>query len=166
MTRAAIALGANLGDPCRQLDAACQQIAALPDTTWLATSPYYRTQPVGYLAQDDFINAAVLVETQLSASTLLHALLEIERAVGRVRDIPNGPRTLDLDLLLYGDETVFNAELCLPHPRMHQRAFVLAPLADIAPEWVIPGRGRVCECLQRCEQNGVSRLTVHAKARH
>jgi 2-amino-4-hydroxy-6-hydroxymethyldihydropteridine diphosphokinase len=143
MTLAAIAIGSNLGDPEAQVRRAFDEIAALPRTRLLATSGLHRTAPVGYADQPDFVNACALVDTALEPRPLLDALLAIEQAHGRVRDIPNGPRTLDLDIVLYGDRVVAEPGLAIPHPRAHERAFVLEPLREAWPDAVIPGRGSV-----------------------
>jgi 2-amino-4-hydroxy-6-hydroxymethyldihydropteridine diphosphokinase len=138
---AAIALGSNLDDPEAQLRRGFVEIAALPETTLLARSSMHRTTPVGYRDQPDFVNACALVETGLSARALLDGLLAIEKAHGRVRGIPNGPRTLDLDIVLYGDRVIHEPGLAVPHPRAHERAFVLRPLLEVWPDAVIPGKG-------------------------
>ncbi|MEW6332239.1 MAG: 2-amino-4-hydroxy-6-hydroxymethyldihydropteridine diphosphokinase, partial [Pseudomonadota bacterium] len=120
---------------------------------------FYRTAPVGRLEQPDFINAVCRVRTGQAPATLMRKLLEIERAHGRVREgDPGGPRTLDLDLLLYGDRAIHTAELTVPHPRLHERAFVLYPLQEIAPDLVIPGRGAVRELAAGCAGQRVERL--------
>lgn len=139
--RAFVALGANIGEPVKHLRAAVQDLSTLPDTGVVARSSLYRSAPVGLLNQPDFINAVVAVDTSLAPLDLLRALLAIEARHGRVRSVPNAPRTLDLDLLLHGDSRLESAELTLPHPRMHQRAFVLLPLLEIAPDMVLPGLG-------------------------
>ena len=142
MQTAYIALGANLpspaGSPRETLDAAIIRLAELGQL--LARSSYYSTDPVGYADQPSFLNAAVALHTALDPHTLLDRLLELERSFGRDRShgIPNGPRTLDLDLILYGDVVLSTQNLQLPHPRMAQRAFVLTPLAEIAPETIHP----------------------------
>jgi len=130
---AAIALGSNLGDRAATLQSAIQQLWQLGTVT--AVSSFYETDPVGYLDQPQFLNAAALLETTLPPLELLESLLAIERAFGRHRSatVPKGPRTLDLDLLLYGDQVLDTPTLTLPHPAMHERRFVLAPLAEIAP---------------------------------
>ena len=110
---------------------------------------------MGYLEQPDFINAVARVDTALDPHQLLCALLEIERKHGRVRSVPNAPRTLDLDILLYGDRTIGEPGLSIPHPRMHERAFVLVPLAEIAPDAVIPGRGSAAALLAGVAADGV-----------
>jgi 2-amino-4-hydroxy-6-hydroxymethyldihydropteridine diphosphokinase len=158
--RAAIALGANLASPEAQVTRAFDELARLPGTTLIARSSLYRTAPVGYAGQPAFINAAALVDTTLSPRALLEGLLAIERAHGRVRDLPNGPRTLDLDVIVYGDRVVDEPGLAIPHPRAHQRAFVLAPLAEIAPELRIPGHGLARECLATSDQSGIARMEI------
>jgi 2-amino-4-hydroxy-6-hydroxymethyldihydropteridine diphosphokinase len=149
MTLAAVALGSNLQDPEAQVKLGFDEIAVLPQTSLLARSRLYRTAPVGYVDQPDFVNACALVETALAPRALLEALLEVERHHGRVREIPNGPRTLDLDIVLYGDRVIDEPGLRVPHPRAHERAFVLAPLVDVWPEAVFPGHGTARECLKR-----------------
>ncbi len=113
---------------------------------------------MGYLDQPDFINAVAQIETALSPRELLDELLQIERGAGRLRDFPNAPRTLDLDLLLYDDIVCETTALTIPHPRMHERAFVLAPLAEIAPQIEVPGRGRVAELLAHVDIAGVTKI--------
>lgn len=142
-----VALGSNLDDPRAQVERGFGALAGLPDTTLLARSRLYRTPPWGLLDQPDFVNAVAKLGTTLSPRTLLEALLTIETRAGRARGIANGPRTLDLDLLLYGDVAIDTPELALPHPRLADRAFVLLPLADLVPELEIPGRGRVADLL-------------------
>jgi 2-amino-4-hydroxy-6-hydroxymethyldihydropteridine diphosphokinase len=145
VTRAAIALGSNIQEPEAQVRRAFDELAALPETQLLRTSRLYRTAPVGYLDQPDFVNACALVETRLAPRALLDQLLALEKRHGRVREIPNGPRTLDLDIVLYGERVIDEPGLKVPHPRAHERAFVLKPLLDVWPEAVIPGRGRAAE---------------------
>jgi len=142
METAYIALGSNLpspaGSPRQTLDAAILRLSELGKVT--ARSSYYSTAPVGYADQPQFLNAAIALETGLDPQTLLDRLLAIERSLGRDRShgIPNGPRTLDLDLLLYSNRVIRTESLQLPHPRMAQRAFVLRPLAEIAPDLIHP----------------------------
>ena len=146
MPTAAIGLGANLpsvaGAPAETIAAAIERLAEYGRVA--ARSGFYRTAPVGYVDQPAFVNAAVLLETELRPLPLLEALLGIERSFGRDRTAgpPKGPRTLDLDVLLYGDLVLDEPALTLPHPAMHERRFVLAPLAEIAPEWRHPVLGR------------------------
>ena len=149
MTLAAIALGSNIGDREATLRTAITALRELG--TVKAVSRFLETDPVGDTDQPKFINAAALLETELDPLPLLHALLEIERANGRDRSIgpPKGPRTLDLDLLLYGDSILSSAELTLPHPEMHTRRFVLEPLAEIAPLMQHPVLGQSVAALLR-----------------
>ena len=130
-----LGLGANLGDPTAALAQAVQQLAAHPGITVTARSSYYRTAPMDS-SGPDYTNAVVAVHTTLTAPELLACLQGIEASAGRERPYRNAPRTLDLDILLYGDAQVFSATLCIPHPRMWQRAFVLCPLVEIAPQRV------------------------------
>jgi 2-amino-4-hydroxy-6-hydroxymethyldihydropteridine diphosphokinase len=153
--RAFVGLGANLGNPVAQVRAGIAAIAALPRTRLLARSSLYRTAPIGYLHQPDFVNAVIAVDSGLDAATLLAALRDIEARRGRARPFPNAPRTLDLDLLLYGEETIATPALVVPHPRMHERAFVLAPLAEIAPGARVPGRGTAAALLAALPDQGV-----------
>jgi len=155
-----IALGANLEDPVVQVRAGLAALATLPDTQLLMQSSLYRTAPVGYADQPDFINAVAAVDTELSPRELLDALLAIELNHGRVRQFANAPRTLDLDVLLYDDVKVNESGLTIPHPRMHERAFVLAPLSEIAPLCEIPGHGRVSDLLRGLDPRGVTRLAA------
>ena len=135
MTRAYVALGANLGDAVRQVQQAIGWLAELPQTQRMAQSSLYRSAPVGAQGPD-FINAVVALETGLSPMELLRALQALEQRAGRERPYPNAPRTLDLDLLMHGQTECGSAVLTLPHPRLRQRAFVLRPLHEIAPELV------------------------------
>lgn len=153
-----IGLGSNLEAPTRQILAACDEIAATPGVRLLARSSLYRSAPVGYAEQPDFVNAVVAVATTLPPQSLLAALFAIERGHRRVRGELNGPRTLDLDILIYGDLQSAEATLVLPHPRMHERAFVLRPLLEIAPACVIPGRGLAAEWLRRCAEQSITRI--------
>ena len=142
MTKAYVALGANLGHPQESLQAALEDLRQTAGVGVTAVSSFYRTAPVES-SGPDYVNAVAEVETTLAASELLHVLQRIENAHGRVRPagVVNAPRTLDLDLLLFGKDTVATLELAVPHPRMHLRAFVLVPLLEIAPDAVIPGLG-------------------------
>ena len=142
MTKAYVALGANLGNPQEALQAALEDLRQTAGVGVTAVSSFYRTAPVES-SGPDYVNAVAEVATTLAASELLHVLQRIENAHGRVRPVGvvNAPRTLDLDLLLFGKNTVATPELTVPHPRMHLRAFVLVPLLEIAPDAVIPGLG-------------------------
>jgi 2-amino-4-hydroxy-6-hydroxymethyldihydropteridine diphosphokinase len=142
VARALVALGSNLGDRARSIDAACEAICRLPGTCVVARSALHETDPVGGPPQGAFLNAAAEVETRLTPRELLSGLLEIERALGRVRREANGPRTIDLDLILYGDAVLSEPGLELPHPRFRGRGFVLEPLAEVAPATRDPVTGR------------------------
>lgn len=141
--RAWVGLGSNLGDSAATVRAGVRALAALPATTIGPSSSLYRSAPVGVLDQPDFCNAVAGVDTALSPLALLAGLQQIEQHYGRVRTRRWGPRTLDLDLLLYGDRRVEETTLTVPHPRLHERAFVLLPLAELAPTVQVPGLGRV-----------------------
>ncbi len=156
--QAFIALGANLGQPAQQLRRAIELVCQLPDTRFAQCSSFYSSAPVGYADQPDFINAVAEVATHLSANDLLEALLAIENALGRERHFINGPRTIDLDLILYGEQHIKNENLEVPHPRMSERAFVLVPLVEIAPEATIPGRGRAADLLPRVADQQLYRI--------
>ena len=155
---AVVALGSNLDDPEAQVRRAFGEIAALPETRVTARSALYRTAPVGFADQPPFVNACAKVETRLSARALLDGLLAIEARHGRTRGIPNGPRTLDLDIVLYGGAAIDEPGLRIPHPRAQERAFVLAPLLDVWPEAQIPGKGPARDCLAKVGLEGVERL--------
>jgi len=158
MNTAYVALGANIGDPAATLLAAFAALANLPDSRVAHTSALYRTAPVGLKNQPDFINAVAALQTGLAPEELLDALLDLEARFGRIRRDRNGPRTLDLDLLLYNDLELDLPRLTLPHPRLHLRAFVLQPLAEIAPGLTIPGRGSVAAWLPAVANQGIARL--------
>ena len=157
-----VALGGNLDNPVAQVNAGFVALATLPATRVTARSSLYRSAPVGYAGQPDFINAVAALETALAPRVLLEGLLDIERRHGRVRQFLNAPRTLDLDVLLYGEAQLQEDGLTIPHPRMHERAFVLLPLAEIAPRCVIPGRGAVTDLLRAIDADGVIRLAAAA----
>jgi 2-amino-4-hydroxy-6-hydroxymethyldihydropteridine diphosphokinase len=144
VTRAYVGLGANLGDRERTLRTAVDALGTEEGIEVVALSTLRETEPVAVGEQPRFLNGAVALETALSAHDLLEVLLAVEQRFGRVR-VPgeHGPRTLDLDLLLYGDEEIDEPGLAVPHPRLHERAFVLEPLAELAPGLVVPGRGAV-----------------------
>ena len=137
MVKSAIALGSNLGDSLSILTKACQTLDNTPGITLVKSSKWHQTAPVGP-PQPDYLNGCAILEVQLSPQELLTTLLEIENQFGRVRSQRWGPRTLDLDLILYGDLILETPELQVPHPRMRSRAFVLLPLAEIAPDWIDP----------------------------
>jgi 2-amino-4-hydroxy-6-hydroxymethyldihydropteridine diphosphokinase len=157
VTRAFVGLGSNIERPVQQLDSALVALGRLRSTRLLNRSSRFWTEPVGDPDQPEFLNAVVALETGLDAHALLAGMQTIERNQDRRRDAnrPFGPRTLDLDLLIYGDESIETPELTVPHPRLHQRAFVLCPLAELAPDLFVPGRGPVGELLSRVEVGGV-----------
>ena len=158
MHTAFIALGSNLGDPASTLRRAIAALAEMPQSRLATASSLYRSTPMGHADQPDFVNAVAQLSTTLAPQALLAALLAIEKDFGRERTFRNAPRTLDLDLLLYDAQVLDEPGLCLPHPRMHQRAFVLAPLIEIAPACIIPGRGSAADWLARCGEQSVDRL--------
>jgi 2-amino-4-hydroxy-6-hydroxymethyldihydropteridine diphosphokinase len=134
VTIAYVGIGSNLEDPVRQVRAALEELDHLPHSRVVKRSSLYRSAPVGYADQPDFVNAVAQLETGLPAERLLAELQEIEARHGRSRSFANAPRTLDLDILLYGELELHTPQLEIPHPRMHERAFVLEPLLEIAPE--------------------------------
>jgi 2-amino-4-hydroxy-6-hydroxymethyldihydropteridine diphosphokinase len=152
-----IGLGSNVGDRVAEIERALAEIAALPETTLVARSSLYRTAPVE-AGGDDYVNAVARVRTTLAPTALLHALQAIELGHGRQRPFANAPRTLDLDLLLHGDAAVASDALTLPHPRLHHRAFVVVPLAEIAPDLVVPGRGTVAALRAAVQGQRVAKL--------
>ncbi len=159
--RAYIGLGSNLDGPERQVRRGIAALRGLPQVKSLRASALYRTAPWGRLDQPPFINAVVEIETEMAPRTLLEALLDAERAAGRRRDGTLwGPRVLDLDVLLYGDACIDEPGLHLPHPRLHERAFVLLPLADLAPGLLVPGHGRVERLLSAVDCSGCERLAA------
>ena len=147
MTRAYVGLGANLGPREQTLGRAVELIGQAPGVDVVAVSELRETDPVGVVDQPRFLNGAAALETTLTARELLDLLLDVERELGRVRAERWGPRVVDLDLLLYGDETLDEPGLRVPHPRLHERRFALEPLAELDPDVSIPGRGRVSELL-------------------
>jgi 2-amino-4-hydroxy-6-hydroxymethyldihydropteridine diphosphokinase len=162
MPLAFVALGANLADPAAQLRAGIKALPGLPGSRLARASSLYRSAPVGIRGQPDFVNAVAAVETELTPHALLSALFGIEARFGRRRDFPRAPRTLDLDLLLYGAETIDTPELIVPHPRMHLRAFVLVPLLEIAPGCQIPGRGSASAWLPAVRAQRIEKLAAAA----
>jgi len=155
-----IALGANMAQPAKQVRRAIALVCLLPDTRLVRTSSFYATTLIGYADQADFINAVIEISTGLSPTGLLESLLAIESALGRERKIVNGPRTIDLDLLLYGDQRINKNELLVPHPRMHERSFVLTPLVEIAPDATIPGHGLARDLLPTVADQSLKRLPL------
>ncbi|QKJ66970.1 2-amino-4-hydroxy-6-hydroxymethyldihydropteridine diphosphokinase [Deefgea piscis] len=157
-----VALGANLGDPIAQLNTALASLAAWPKMTLVRSSSFYRSAAVGYTQQPDFVNAVCEINTELTALEVLAALLSIETQNGRAREFKNSPRTLDLDLILYGQAQYDLADLQVPHPRMHQRAFVLQPLLEIAPEIEIPQLGPAKHFLAGVAEQVLTRIPQKA----
>lgn len=153
-----IGLGSNLEDPSSQLQRAFADLDGLPGTRLVARSSLYRSAPVGYLDQPDFVNAVAQIETGLTPQVLLQSLLDIEHRHGRERTFRNAPRTLDLDVLLYDELQLHEHGLTIPHPQMHLRAFVLQPLLEIAPDCAIPGVGRAAQVLDTCGDQMLERI--------
>lgn len=156
--RSAIALGSNLGDSLTILKDSLNILAQTPGIVLLAHSSWYQTEPVGP-PQPDYINGCAVLDVQLTPQELLKTLLRIEAQLGRVRQQRWGPRTVDLDLLLFDDLILETPTLQVPHPRMKERAFVLVPLAEIAPNWIEPVSGKaIAQLVQRVDCSGVRRL--------
>lgn len=158
--RAFIGLGGNEGDVVATLATALQTLDQLPHSRLISRSRFYRTPAWGEVAQPDFINAVAALETGLPPRALLDAMLGIERRLGRIRSSSNrwGPRTVDLDLLLYGEQTIDVPGLVVPHPHLHERAFVLLPLLDVAPALSIPGHGSAAALLAGIDARGIEAL--------
>jgi len=157
-TRVVIALGSNLGDRLDYLQSGLDGLFDTPRLVFLAVSPVYETTPVGGPEQPDYLNAVAIGETTLPAQAVLERCHSLEDAFGRVRGERWGPRTLDLDLIVYGDEVSDSPGLTLPHPRAHERAFVLAPWHDADPDAELPGQGKVADLLKALGTTGVTRL--------
>ena len=163
MERAYIGLGSNLADPGTQVERAMGALAELPRTQPLRRSRLYRSEPWGRADQPEFVNAVVELQTELTPRELLDMLLAIERHAGRARDATRwGPRVLDLDILVYGDRSIDEPGLHVPHPHLRERAFVLAPLAEIAPDLVVPGQGQVAALLARIDASSCRPLEIPA----
>jgi 2-amino-4-hydroxy-6-hydroxymethyldihydropteridine diphosphokinase len=158
VTVAFLGIGSNLQDPRRQVEAALQELDQLPHTRLVRRSSLYRSAPLGHADQPDFINAVAQVETGLSAERLLAELQGVEERHGRVRTFANAPRTLDLDVLVFGDLEMESEKLTVPHPRMHERAFVLRPLVEIAADASIPGKGAASALLEKCADQALERI--------
>jgi 2-amino-4-hydroxy-6-hydroxymethyldihydropteridine diphosphokinase len=156
-----VALGSNLDDPRRQVELAFEALGTLPATRCVLRSSLYRSRPFGPVEQPDFVNAAAGLLTAMDASTMLGALKELEARLGRARPVVRwGPRRIDLDLLVHGTTRIDSEALALPHPGIAERAFVLVPLAEIAPDLEVPGVGRVRTLLARVSAAGVERLAA------
>lgn len=158
--RAWIGLGSNLEDPLAQVSTALQELTQLPDTTLAARSSLYRSDPVGPPGQPDYINAVAALDTRLEPEALLDALQAIEQMHQRVRKIHWGPRTLDLDLLLYGDQVISTPRLTVPHAYMTERNFVLWPLAELAPELILPDGRPLNTLLQHCPLGTLEKISL------
>ena len=157
--RVFVGLGSNLDEPLRQVSQAFDELAELDETRLLAVSPCYRSPPLGPPGQSDYINAVAMLDTGLAPLALLDALQAIENDHGRTRDIRWGSRTLDLDVLLYGDRIIdLSPRLYVPHPEMLNRAFVLLPLHDLAPDLTVPGHGKLGALLENRSREGLQRL--------
>jgi len=157
--RAYIGIGSNLNDPAARVQAAFGELERLPDTRLAARSGLYGSRPMGPADQPDYVNAVAGVDTRMPAAELLQALVNIEDRQGRERGAEKwGPRTLDLDLLLYGEQCIATPSLTVPHPGMHERDFVLVPLAEIAGDLDVPGHGRLSTLTARCEKHDLVRL--------
>jgi 2-amino-4-hydroxy-6-hydroxymethyldihydropteridine diphosphokinase len=153
-----VGIGSNLQDPVAQVKGALAELERIPRTRLLKSSSLYRSKPVGYAGQPDFVNAVASLETALEPVELLIELQKIEKRHGRERSFKDAPRSLDLDLLLYDDVVINISSLIVPHPRMHQRAFVLKPLLEIAPGIAIPGVGPAAARLPECADQTVERI--------
>jgi 2-amino-4-hydroxy-6-hydroxymethyldihydropteridine diphosphokinase len=158
VTVAYVGIGSNLEDPVRQVRDAFSELDRLAHTRVVKQSSLYRSAPLGHAAQPDFINAVARLETALPAEGLLAELQQIEARHGRSRSFPNAPRTLDLDVLLFGELVLDSPELKIPHPRLQERAFVLRPLLEIAPEIEIPRRGPAKALLEACAGQEIQRI--------
>lgn len=149
MTRAALGLGANLGDPTLALATAVHDLCADDEVSLVAVSSLYRTAPVGGPEQPDYTNAVLIIETSLEPAELLALAHRVEQGAGRTREVRWGPRTLDIDVLAFGDWVSDDPALTIPHPRAHQRAFVLVPWCEVDPDFEVPGRGTPAELVGR-----------------
>lgn len=152
-----IGLGANLGDPAQAVRDAIALLSRVPDTSLSSVSSLYASAPVD-AGGDDFVNAVALLDTALDAHALLHELQRIEQAFGRERPFRNAPRTLDLDLLMYGADTISDSRLQVPHPRMQARAFVLLPLLELTPDIQIPGFGAASDLLAQVQGQVIRKI--------
>lgn len=166
MSRAFIAIGSNMGNPRAQVLQAFADLGSMPLSTLVVCSSLYWSAPVGNEDQPYFINAVAEIETRCNPYALLSAMHHIEAIHGRTRSVKNGPRTLDLDLLLYDELVLSDPEIILPHPQMHQRAFVLLPLIEISPNCQIPGHDLARRCLANCNDQKVDLFQVAQMGMH
>ncbi len=155
-----VGLGSNLEQPILQIKRALQELDEIPETELIRVSSFYQTAPVGLLDQPLFINAVAEIATTLAPQALLAHLMAIEAAHARARLLKNGPRTLDLDILIFNEWRINEVNLITPHPRMHERAFVLIPLLEIAPDIYIPGKGYAKDWRDKTDLNGVQLLAA------
>lgn len=154
-----IGIGSNLDNPLQHVQQAIAELQQLPQSNYIATSALYRTAPMGPADQPDYINAVSAIQTTLTPIQLLDSLQAIEHHHGRIRQGSRwGPRTLDLDVLLYGEKTINDSRLIVPHPGLHQRSFVLYPLQDIDPDLVIPGQGPLTSLIEQCPYSALERV--------
>ena len=158
MTDVFVGIGSNLKDPKSQVRQGISDVGNTGGLRILTASSFYISKPVGRLDQPNFVNAVIKIDTEKSPLELLHLLLAIEDRRGRMRAAKNAPRTLDLDILLYGSDIISEEKLSVPHPRMHERAFVLVPLLEIAPNVTIADRGRVSDLIKKVTTEGVKKL--------
>lgn len=159
LRRSALALGSNLGDRLDYLQAAVDALTDSPEISAVAVSPVYETEPMGGPEeQPPFLNAVLVVDTTLSPRSLMERCQAAETAFGRTREVPKGPRTLDVDVLAVGDKVVDDDDLQIPHPRLSERAFVLVPWADVDPDFSVPGLGLVAELCKAVSKSGVARV--------
>jgi len=156
-----LSLGSNLGDREANRQGAVDALRDIPDVVIVGVSPVYETDPVGGPEESGpYLNVVLLADTTLAVEMLLERAHAIEQAFGRERSVPGAPRTLDVDLITYGQKTIESEELTVPHPRAHERAFVLAPWLDIEPEAVLPGHGPVAELLSKVGTESVTKLDI------
>ena len=156
-----IGIGSNLANPVAQVQEAIAELEVIPDSILIARSSLYSSKPMGPSAQPDYVNAVVALDTVLSPQALLQILQTIERRQGRERTAEKwGPRTIDLDLLLYGGKVIKTEDLTVPHPGLHERDFVLVPLEEIAGDINIPGRGMLSALISRCENHSLRKLVA------
>lgn len=160
LSEAFIALGSNLENPILQIQKAFEELAHIPEIQLAKQSSLYQSAPVGRLNQPDFVNAVIGIRTHLTPHQLFEELMIIEQIHGRIRESINAPRTLDLDLLLYDALTFQDKQLTVPHPRMFQRAFVLIPLQEIAPNCFIPGHGSISQLVATCIEQKIQRIPL------